>query len=129
MTKIKIFKGFWTVKDVRKRPNYLFIFGDNDVKKGKGGQAVIRSEPNVAGIPTDKKPGKHPDSYYTDDEYDLNKKKIMNAINYIIELSAEYEAVVLPEAGFGTGLADLPNKAPKTYKFLLKAVKYLKANI
>ena len=49
--KIVTFRGFWTIEDVRNKPNYLFLFGDNDVQKGEGGQAIIRYEPNAFGIP------------------------------------------------------------------------------
>ena len=39
--KIIIYDTFWNIKDTRENPNYLFVFGDNDIKKGKKGQAVI----------------------------------------------------------------------------------------
>ena len=52
MTQIKIFKRFWNPKIVRSQPECLFIFGDNDIQKGKRGQAIIRDEPNAIGIPT-----------------------------------------------------------------------------
>ena len=63
---ILIFKGFWTLENVTSKPDYLFIYGDNDVKNGKGGQAIIRDLPNTAGIPTKKYPNNNPASFYTD---------------------------------------------------------------
>lgn len=56
MPKSKIFEGYWTVNDARSNKNSLFVYGDNDIKKGKKGQAIIRDEPNAIGIPTKKYP-------------------------------------------------------------------------
>ena len=41
---IQVFKGFWSVDDVIKSPNKIFIYGDNDLRTGLGGQAIIRNE-------------------------------------------------------------------------------------
>lgn len=46
-----IFNGNWSVDDVRKSKDYLFVFGDNDIHSGTGGQAIIRNEPK-AGLGT-----------------------------------------------------------------------------
>lgn len=120
-----IYFDYWTVQDVKDRPDHLFIFGDNNVAKGKGGQAIIRDEPNALGIPTKKYPSNRATSFYTDDEYEDNKTRIDEAIRLIIEMLPKYEVLVLPKDGFGTGLAQLPKKAPKTYRYLKKKVKEL----
>ncbi len=123
---IKIFKGFWTSKIVQSQPECLFIFGDNDIHKGKRGQSVIRDCPNTIGIPTKKYPSMRISSFYTDTELEQNKNSIQNAIDIIkIELK-KYKFLVFSEEGLGTGLAKLPEKAPLTYKFLLKSLKTLK---
>ena len=62
--KIEIFKGDWTINDVKKNPNKLFIFGDNNARLGKGGQAIIRDLPNVMGIRTKKGPSRKAAAYY-----------------------------------------------------------------
>lgn len=128
-TKIVIFKGYWSVEDVKRYPHALFVYGDNNVHKGRGGQAIIRDLPNTIGIPTKKYPSNHSNSFYSDNEYNNNISKINNAINLIILRSESYKYVVLPENGFGTGLAQLPIKAPKTYKYLLKAIEKLNKQI
>jgi hypothetical protein len=128
-TKIIIFKGYWTINDVKRYPHALFVYGDNNAKIGKGGQAIIRDLSNTIGIPTKKYPSNRYESFYTDSEYQDNINHISNAINNIITLSKHYKYVVLPEDGFGTGFADLPNKAPKTYAFLVNAVNKLKKKI
>ena len=63
---IQIFKGFWTVEDVTKSPNKIFIYGDDDLQTGVDGQAIIRNESNTLGIRTKKRPSHEEDSYYSD---------------------------------------------------------------
>ena len=123
---IEIYKGFWTLQTALNNPTKLYLFGDNDVGKGCGGQAIIRTAPNSCGIPTKKLPSLAPNSFYTDQEYDLNVKKIDVAINKIKLLSKDYEAVVFPADGFGTGLAKLEEHAPLTFIYLINAVDDLK---
>jgi len=44
-------------KDLKNNPDVLYLFGDNLVQKGFGGQAKeMRGEPNAEGIPTKKLP-------------------------------------------------------------------------
>lgn len=128
-SKIIIFDGFWTIEDVKRYPHALFVYGDNNVKKGLGGQAIIRNLPNAIGIPTKKYPSNHPNAFYNDSDFEDNKMRIDAAIKLIIELSHNYKYVVLPPNGFGTGLAQLPKKAPATYSYLLESIEYLKKTI
>jgi hypothetical protein len=51
---VKIFQEFWSIIDAKNNGDFLFIFGDNDKKIGKKGQAIIRDEINAYGIPTKK---------------------------------------------------------------------------
>lgn len=37
----------------------------------------------------------------------------------------KYNTLIIPKDGFGTGLAKLPKKAPKTFKYLNKKIKAL----
>jgi hypothetical protein len=136
--KVFIYKKFWTVETTKKYPKLLFIYGDNDTKTGKGGQAVIRYAPNTAGIPTKKIPNNLPTSFYTDDELELNKTKIKASIQEIItKLSTtydennklQYNGIMLPEDGFGTGLARLNILAPKTFEFLNLEIAELKKKV
>ena len=125
--KVTIYKGYWTVAAAKKNKSYMFIYGDNNVGFGHGGQAIIRSEPNAFGIPTKKYPDNDPTSFYTDDEYEDNVKNISNAMLKIIKVLTDkknkFEGIILPENGLGTGLANLPNKAPKTYDYLKRTMK------
>jgi hypothetical protein len=128
-TKLRLYPGFWDRKTVERRSNCLFVFGDNDVHKGAGGQAIIRGLPNSIGIPTKKYPNNNPDSFYTDLEYFSNKRKIELAIQTIISESPNYKYIVLPQNGIGTGLARLPTLAPKTYAYLTQRLTDLRSII
>jgi hypothetical protein len=113
---------FYSVDLVRAHPTWLFVFGDNDLKKGKQGQAVIRDEPNAFGIPTKKIPSLALDAFYQDEEYQDNVRKIDSKFEELMEVSRNFEAVCFPKAGLGTGLAKLDTKAPKTFLYLKKKV-------
>lgn len=91
-------------------PKSLFIFGDNMVGRGKGGQAIIRDCDNAFGIPTKRLPSRFPDSYFSDkmDEWDA----IMNRIQVLREISSEYDELIFPYDGLGTGLAEMDKRSP-----------------
>jgi hypothetical protein len=124
--KIIYFDKFWNINDTIKYKDYLFIFGDNDKKIGNKGQACIRNTfvKNTAGIPTKKEPNFNLHSYYNDNELELNKEKINNAIDIIIHRlkNEKFIGIIMPKNGLGTGLADLQNKAPLTFKYLNSAI-------
>jgi hypothetical protein len=125
--KIKVWPGNWTVTDVRKRPTWLFIFGDNDEERGHGGQAIIRDLENAAGVPTKRSPHWHNSAYYTDEDYDAQCERIRKAFDIIVERAAGYERVVFPSGGLGTGLADLEKRAPRTMEFLIGQIGRLRS--
>ena len=99
---------------LRENPDKVYLFGDNLEGKGKGGQAVVRDEPNAIGIPTKKAPRRDEGAYFNDADLQENKAAIDEAFNKI----PDEATVVIPKDGLGTGLADLANKAPKTFKYL-----------
>lgn len=114
----------WITREIiRNNPDITFLFGDNLLKTGLAGQAKeARGEPNTIGVPTKKAPSMHPDSFFRDDEIEKN----MLAINAAFSLIPSGATVGIPEAGLGTGLADLQNKAPKTYAYLLDKIHNIK---
>lgn len=120
---VKYFPRFWTCQDVEANSNFLFVYGDNDQKRGRGGQAIIRDLPNTIGIPTKKAPNNLPESFYYDVEYEKNIKKIDHAIDLILLESEFYDGIILPRDGFGTGLAKMKIFAPKTLEYLNGQIK------
>lgn len=58
-----------TRANARSHPNAFFVFGDNLVGRGRGGQArELRGEPNSIGIPTKHLPTREPQAYFRDED-------------------------------------------------------------
>lgn len=116
------FKNFITRIEIKANRNKIYVFGDNLQEIGYGGQAKeMRGEYNTIGIPTKKSPYE----YLTDKDYD-KVVTLIKAKFSIIEghLQCNHK-VVIPSAGIGTGLADLPNKAPKIWIVIEEELKKL----
>lgn len=128
---VKTFRGFWDSNSTREHEDYIFIFGDNNVGSGMGGQACIRYEKNAFGIPTKKEPSSGKNAYYTDDDFFENVSNINKAIKKIINKckTGNYRGIFLPEDGLGTGIAKLDEKAPLTFKYLKLALISLKEQV
>jgi hypothetical protein len=113
----------YTDADVKANPDKIYIFGDNTKRVGTGGQAVIRNNPNAMGIATKLEPSNKPNAFMSDDQFEENKQIIDSDITKIIsKAESTGKSLVFPADGFGTGLAQLPTKAPKTYDYLRRAL-------
>lgn len=107
---------------IKKNKEILFIFSDNDERKGLRGMAKeFRGEENAIGIRTKKGPDNSVEAFYTDDEYNKNCNKIKKDVNRIIEESKKYVGIWFTHS-IGQGFAQLPTKAPKTYEFLKQEI-------
>jgi len=110
-----------TRNHIKANPNTFYLFGDNDIRKGLGGQAKeMRGESNTFGISTKKLPSNELNAFKTDTELLENKRIITQDINNAIDkfFSGNYDKVKIPKIGIG--LAKLPEKAPQTYAWLQK---------
>ena len=117
------FKNYITREYVKSNPDKQFLFGDNLLGKGFGGQAKeLRGEPNSFGIPTKKTPNTYFSSYFSDDEFEENKKAIDEAFAKL-DYSKD---IIIPEDGLGTGRAKLEEKAPKTFLYLQRKIQEIK---
>lgn len=123
-----IYKNIITREYVRQHSDWLFLFGDNLEGKGYGGQAKeMRGEPNAHGIPTKIKPTMDEDAFFNDEMF----KDISHFYDTVFDINlagfraGKYKALVIPTAGLGTGLAELPTRAPKIYEYLQKKIKEL----
>lgn len=107
--------------DLQRAPRTLWVFGDNMLRQGMGGQAKeMRGEPNAVGVPTKWAPGTSDDDYFNPgDLYDLKVSRRFAeefaVIAKFIEMGLD---VCLPEAGVGTGLAKLEKRAPNILAFI-----------
>lgn len=118
-----IFQQMISRQDLKNNPQVLYVFGDNDQRTGLGGQAKsMRGEPNAVGIRTKKLPSNQVGSFYSDDNYLENIGKIDEDFDVIERHLQSNGIVVIPASGIGTGLADLPNKAPNTYAYIRQKV-------
>ena len=105
--------------DLKANPNVIYVFGDNEKRIGHGGQASeMRGEPNTIGVRTKKGPGRRENDYWTDDEFTSNKLLITEDFDLIKKVLEKGSIVVLPLDGLGTGLSELPKRAPITLRFI-----------
>lgn len=111
---------------LRAHPDILYLFGDNDIRVGLGGQAKeMRGQPNAIGISTKKAPCMGENSFKTDSEYATNiliMKEDFDKVYKEVE-TGKYKTLVIPQIGIG--LAKLDVKAPLTYKFLQECLQQL----
>ena len=108
----------FSIEDCNNNPNKLYIFGDNLLSVGKGGQAIIRDCDNVFGIPTKRAPLRKDEALFHDnfDEYEAVKDSIQKLLIFI---SCNRQiTLVFPENGLGTGLARMNQTSPKLFKYM-----------
>ena len=121
-----ILQKFITREDIQINKHWLYIFGDNDKRVGKGGQAKeMRGEPNSIGIRVKKTSGTKEEAYYTDVEALKNIENITQDFKIIEEHLMNGGIVVIPIDGIGTGLAKLKDIAPITLQFVKGMIKEL----
>ncbi len=122
---------FITREDLQANPDTLYVFGDNERRRGYGGQAkAMRGEPNAVGVRTKRKPARTaPDDFWTDDTYEQNCRMIDEDLAPVFARLRAGGPVVLPEDGLGTGLAELPARAPRTFAYLQEQLRQLEATV
>lgn len=108
----------FTEEIVKNNPNKLFVFGDNMLRYGKGGQAIIRDFPNTIGIATKRAPRTDKEAYFSDadDEMDTMLQDIRKL--YLISRCNVFTHIVFPTKGIGTGRARMKSKSPMLYKMM-----------
>ena len=104
---------------ILQNPDKVFVFGDNLKRSGYGGQAkVCRGRPNTFGIPTKRSPSRDSSAYLTDanlvEMHDILKPYFIT----LQKILRSGKTVVWPSYGIGTGLADLPTRAPMIYDLI-----------
>ena len=112
--------------DLQNNPGVMYLFGDNDQRKGLGGQAAeMRGEPNAVGVRTKKTPSMGSEAFYDDNEWDQNTSKIIADLMPVVEHLQNGGVVIIPVDGIGTGLSMMQSVCPKTFEYLQKAIKAL----
>lgn len=106
-------------EDLRRNPQVLYLFGDNDQRSGLGGQAAeMRNEPNAVGIRTKNHPSWEDAAYWRDKEFDKNCTKIEEDLGRVKNHLRRGGVVVIPADSIGTGRADMERRCPKTFHVL-----------
>ena len=113
-------------QDLQQNPDSLYLFGDNEERRGLGGQAIqMRGEPNAVGVRTKRRPRLKEGDFWTDETYEANCRMIEDDLAPVRKHLAAGGTVVIPEDGLGTGLAQLAERAPRTLAFLQAALESL----
>jgi hypothetical protein len=121
-----IFMNNITAADLDAHTDWLFLFGDNEARRGYGGQAAVcRGKPNAVGVATKRYPGGAPRDYWTDADYDWVTAIIHHDLHRAREHVMSGGTVVCPSAGLGTGLAELPTRAPRVFEFIRSSIRHL----
>ena len=115
------FVEHYTPGDCIAHHDWLYVFGDNFERRGKGGQAMIRDEANAVGIATKKRPSMKEDAFLADADYD--EWEAFNAWDYArLEGHLREGGVVVWPERIGMGRAELPARAGKIYTQLVSWV-------
>lgn len=88
---------------LRENPNVIFVFGDNTIRKGKGGAARLRDEPNTYGFITKKYPNNQDSSFYRPEEY---KKIFHREMMKLLDFMSENTDKIFIITKLGGGLAN-----------------------
>lgn len=119
---------FITRQMVESAPNTIFVFGDNMLRFGMGGQArAMRGCSNAIGVPTKWAPGMLEKDFFADSDLE-NVQVICRLAASFAEISALLMSgydVVFPTDGLGTGLSELPRRAPRMLLFIEGMVRHL----
>lgn len=111
-----IYKKVITRTFVRWNTDALFVFGDNMVRRGLGGQAsVMRGEPNSVGIPTKWKPSMATGAFFCDGDLPTVSIAIEVAFH---RLETHEGDIYWPADGIGTGMARLKQCAPGIWNYI-----------
>lgn len=110
------------------RTSAIFLFGDNMLREGRGGQArEMRGEINTIGVPTKWRPTRRATAYFSDADWDyigvqLSVKSAFVSAQMFLDAGFD---IVIPTDGLGTGLADLPHRAPRIHAAIEQLIKDL----
>lgn len=123
-----LYSGWYSPELCQAHPDKLFVFGDNLLRFGKGGQAVIRDEPNAFGVPTKRKPAMSQASFFSEDsEADLDA--VLISFQELWVALKDGKAVVIPVIektglpSLGCERAELPQRAPTIYEAICRHVR------
>lgn len=116
-----IFVKRYVRDDAVKNPGVLYVFGDNTLRKGFGGQAgEMRGEPNAVGVATKYFPSMDSDAFFGEEpaQIEAQKRILDEDMKPLFEHLVSGGVVIWPADGLGTGLSALDKHAPTTLEYL-----------
>ena len=111
-------KEWYSVEQCLNNPQNLYVFGDNTIRVGKGGQAQIRDCANSFGIATKRYPTMEDNAFFIDDDSMSDLDYILADIEELHNIKDQYENIVFPYDGLGTGLSKMPTSCPLTFQVM-----------
>ena len=115
--------NYITTEFLRKNPNIIFVFGDNLVRRGKGGAARLRDEPNAYGFLTKKYPNNKDSSFFRPKEYRII---FYRELLYLIKKIKKNQRKIYIIPKLGSGLANKYHIYEEIIEPNLKKLKVLK---
>ena len=123
-----VFQDYIMPTDIMDHPDWLYLFGDNEQRRGfKGQAAACRGYPNAVGIATKRAPHRGETAYWSEVDYDRAIAIIDRDLAQAFDHMKNGGTVVCPSAGLGTGLADLGRRAPRIFSHIRKRIKELRS--
>ena len=118
-----------TREDLKANRERLYVFGDNMIRSGRGGQAgAMRGEPNAYGIPTKWYPSMESSAFFKDYQFTSDSViewTLRGAFTHLTEVLTDGYTVVIPADGLGTGLSRLPETAPGIAAYIDREIQLL----
>lgn len=120
------YQGHLTRELCQQHPLAIFLFGDNRARHGFAGQAGIRNEPNTFGVPTKRIPANAPADFFDGDNA-ADQLAVVTSL-LMVKAMARSMDVIVPvmdcgHTSLGTGLSQLPIKAPGLYNLINEQLK------
>jgi len=113
---------------LRRHPDWLFLFGDNDKRAGFGGHAhAMRGEPNAIGIRTKLSPSMKDQAFFTDASYDEAVAMIDADLRPAFEAARAGQIIIVPKSGLDGPGGELDRRAPRVAAHLAKRLLELEA--
>ena len=117
---------FYSKQLLRANPHVLFVYGDNLMRQGCGGQAQVRYEPNALGLATKRAPGVLPEDFFSPTSC-MDLEGLLYDLHAVVAKSVVYDVVIpfdrtTDRTSLGCGLSELPQRAPGLYSILALAL-------